>query len=80
MPMPIQGGAQQLTTLSAGGSSYGFNGLVERLIEPDVVIAVLSNVQSDGSLLHGCHVSLYDFTDGCHIMMGATGHNLTMQV
>jgi CubicO group peptidase (beta-lactamase class C family) len=49
--VPIQGGARLLTTVSTGGSSHGFSALVDRLIEPDVVIVVLSNMQSEGSPL-----------------------------
>jgi hypothetical protein len=43
-------GKDRLTLASHGGSSYGFRASLERIIEKDACVIVLSNVQSDWSM------------------------------
>jgi CubicO group peptidase (beta-lactamase class C family) len=48
--VPHNGGKDTLTVLASGGSSYGFNARVDRIIEQEAVLIVLSNIQSGGGM------------------------------
>jgi CubicO group peptidase (beta-lactamase class C family) len=48
--VPHSSGEDTLTVLTSGGSSYGFNARVDRIIELDAVLVVLSNIQSGGGM------------------------------
>jgi CubicO group peptidase (beta-lactamase class C family) len=50
LPIPRLRGAEKLTLVDWGGSSYGFPAKVNRLIERDAVIIILSNIQTDWAM------------------------------
>ena len=50
IPIPRLRGGEQLTLVDWGGSSYGFQARVNRLIERDAVIIILSNIQNDWTM------------------------------
>ena len=53
MSVPYNDGKDNLTIVRAGGSSYGFRALMDRIIEKDACLIALSNIQSD-------RISLFD--------------------
>lgn len=70
MPIPYNDGKDKITFLRAGGSSYGFRALMDRIIEKDACMIALSNIQSD-------QISLYDiFEDVGNFLVDEIGIDL----
>jgi CubicO group peptidase (beta-lactamase class C family) len=70
MPIPYNDGKDKITFLRAGGSSYGFRALMDRIIEKDACMIALSNIQSD-------RISLYDiFEDVGNFLVDEIGIDL----
>ncbi|NIO49381.1 MAG: serine hydrolase [Candidatus Aminicenantes bacterium] len=61
MSVPYNEGKDKMTFIRAGGSSYGFRALMDRIIEKDACMIALSNIQTDRVSLYDIFEELGDF-------------------
>jgi CubicO group peptidase (beta-lactamase class C family) len=72
MYVPYNDGKDKMTFIRAGGSSYGFRALMDRIIEKDACMIALSNIQTDRISLYDIFEELGDFlVEEMGIDMGA---------
>ncbi len=61
MSIPYNNGKDKMTFIRAGGSSYGFRALMDRIIEKDACMIALSNIQTDRTSLYDIFEDVGDF-------------------